>query len=93
MAINEAALVAWFAVHPFTRTVTIMLLTAIVIKVKQDWEDYKKELKREPDTPYLVWVMVKKCIWGTVTVGVMSIVPTVLSEIFKILGGGQLPTP
>lgn len=93
MSDTEIRLMAWFAAHPFTRTVTLMALTAIVVKIKQDFEDYRKALADNPYTPYLVWEMIKKCAWGTVTAGVLAIVPTVWAEIIKILGGGVLPTP
>ena len=89
--VSEAQLTAWFGVHPFTRTLTLMVLTAITVKVKQDYEDYKKALAANPDTVYSFMVMVKKCAWGTVTAGVLAGVPTIVSEVLKILGGGVLP--
>lgn len=90
--VSETQLIQWFAVHPFLRSVSLVALGAIAVKVKQDYEDYRKALADNPDTPYSFWVMITKCAWGTVTAAVVAVAPTVWAEIMKILGGGVLPT-
>ena len=89
--VTESTLMAWFSVHPFTRSVSLVALGAVAVKVKQDYVDYQKALAANPDTPYSILTMIQKCGWGTVTAAVVSVAPIVWAEVLKVLGGGVLP--
>jgi hypothetical protein len=88
--VNEAQWVAWFAAHPFTRTLALVAVGTIGATVKADYNKFKERQQDNGELEYSSWVVVRKSLWSLVTAVVLSIAPVIWTELLKILGGGVL---
>lgn len=88
--ITEAAAMAWFAAHPFTRSVVLVALGTVAATVKADYNKFMEAKKADPSLQFSSWVMMQKSLWSLVTAVVVSIAPSIWAELIKILGGGVL---
>jgi hypothetical protein len=88
--VSEQQLIAWFAVHPFTRSVVSITVGALAVAVKHDYNDFKEAQKADPTLRFDIVVAVQKYGWSLVTAAVVAVGPTLIAEVIKILGGGVL---
>ena len=91
--ITEAAAIAWFAAHPFTRSLALVALGTISATVKADYNTFVEAKKADPTLQFSSWVMMTKSLWSLITAVVVSIAPSIWAELIKILGGGVLSGP
>lgn len=84
---------AWFAAHPFTRTVILVAMGAVSAYARNDWKNFVAAKQADPSANYKLSVALPQWLEGMALAVVLAVGPVVIAEVMKILGGGTLPMP
>lgn len=79
----EDQLIAWFAAHPFLRTLALLTVGTLSAYAKKDWDKYKADKEINPARTFN-WAVAGKQYLEAV---IMAVLPAVFAKIWTILGG------